>query len=125
MDKRCIYCQHVSSVVKSEKDCPKCGMANKLTPFVSTPMMQATTFRVFEAFESPATGRVITSESARKRDMKESGCRQWEGIEQEKKYAAKAKAEEMQKEEKQVESWVAETYQNLPLDKKQVLENVQ
>ena len=123
MNKRCIYCQRVSNVAEDTIDCPACGLANKLTPFVSMPMLNASTAREFEAYESPATGKVITSHQARKYDMQASGCRDWEGVEQEKKYAAKAKIEEDQRQEQKIEQWVGETYQQLPAEKKAILES--
>lgn len=123
MNKRCIYCQRVSDVSLSEIDCPKCGLVNKLTPFVTMPMLNASSLREFEAYESPATGKVITSHTARRYDMQESGCRQWEGSEQEKKHAAKVKLEEQAKEDRQIEQWVGEAYHQLPAEKKQILES--
>ena len=123
MNKRCIYCQRISDVHESAIDCPVCGLANKLTPFVHTPMLNATSAREFEAYESPATGKIVTSHQSRKYDMQSSGCRDWEGMEQEKKYAAKAKVEMEQEQDKQVEQWVGETYQQLPAEKKAILES--
>lgn len=33
----------------------------------------------WDAYESPATGKAITSYAQRREDMKASGCRDWEG----------------------------------------------
>lgn len=125
MNKRCIYCQQISDVGNDDIDCPKCGLQNKLTPFVSMPMLQASTARPFDAYESPATGKVITNQSQRRYDMKASGCREWEGSEQERKHAAKCKAEEEKKFDEKVESWVGDAYRQLPSEAKQALEQAQ
>lgn len=124
MNKRCIYCQRVSDVGEDVIDCPQCGLTNKLTPFVRTAMLNASTFRAFDSYESPSTGKIITNQSQRKYDMQASGCREWEGAEQERKHAAKCKAEEEKQFDDKVESWAAEVYQQLPNESKQVLESV-
>lgn len=125
MKKRCIYCQSVSDVGDKDIDCSVCGLSNKLTPFVSMPMLQASTARAFDAYESPATGKVITSHTERKYDMQSSGCREWEGADQEKKHAAKVKAAEENEFDSKLTQWVGEAYQQLPPEKKVVLESVQ
>lgn len=81
MRKRCIYCQTVSSVADDVDDCPACGMANKLTPYLATPSVHGA--RAFEPFISPATGKVIRTEAQYREDLKESNCVPYEpGIRQ-------------------------------------------
>lgn len=75
------------------------------------------------AYQSPVDGRPILSKRAREEDLRRHGCREWEGLEQEKKYAARAKADIEWADEAKIEKWVGEAYHALPPDKKQVLEN--
>lgn len=51
-------------------------------------------FDDFPAYTSPIDGRLIDGRRARREDLKRSGCRPYEGREQEAKEAAKVKAEE-------------------------------
>ena len=121
MIKRCIYCQSRVNVDESVIDCPNCGMTNKLTPFCDTPMLNATTFRVFDSYESPATGKVITNMRERDHDMKASGCREWEGIEQEKKEAARREKYDEEKLGNLIETVAAEEFAKLPEESRQSL----
>ena len=59
MKKRCIFCQIVSDVSENDIDCPECGNANKLTPFISAPkgFMRGK----FEPFRSTVDGTIIDS----------------------------------------------------------------
>jgi len=59
----------------------------------------------FDAFESPTTGKVISTLRQRDYDMKVSGCRQYEGLEQEQKEVNRYLANE----DKKLESTVSET----------------
>lgn len=44
-------------------------------------------------YESPVTGQWVEGRRARREDLLRSGCRPWEGLEQEKKEAAKVRAD--------------------------------
>ena len=52
----------------------------------------ATIFGDLPGYESPIDGKWIEGRKARRNDLARSGCRPWEGLEQEKKEAAKAHA---------------------------------
>lgn len=67
----------------------------------------------FEAFESPATGQVITNEKKRQYDLTSSGCREWEGLEIENQESARHKAYEEKKFEETVSEGVEETFYEL------------
>ena len=57
---------------------------------LSAPMMRAD-IAPWDAFQSPATGKTITSYAERREDMKASGCRDWEGRADEAHNAARQK----------------------------------
>lgn len=59
----------------------------------------------FEAFESPTTGRVISSYRDLDRDMKESGCREYEGFANEKREADKY----LQEKDRRMEAIISES----------------
>lgn len=59
----------------------------------------------FEAFESPSTGRVISTYRDLDRDMKESGCRPYEGLANERREADKV----LQEKDRRMESIINET----------------
>lgn len=115
-DSICEECSTVFSEYRSVsryKDTPQCcGAVTKLV--ITAPMLQASTFRVFDAFESPSTGRVISSKKERDADMKSSGCREWEGLAVEKQEAARIKQYEEEKADKQLENTIKESIRKLP-----------
>lgn len=63
----------------------------------------------FDAFESPATGRIIRNERELREDMRVSGCRTYEGKEQEMREANRYLQEQDRKMEKIVEESVEKT----------------
>jgi hypothetical protein len=73
-------------------------------------------------YVSPTTGRVIATKKARQDDLKRSGCRPYEGFEQESKHAAKVRAEEEKKNDAKLHESVARAYHQLSPEKRRVLE---
>lgn len=73
-------------------------------------------------YVSPTTGRVIGTEKARRDDLARSGCRPYEGREQEAKEAAKVRAHEEKKSDTKLHESVSKAYHQLPPDKRRVLE---
>lgn len=66
-------------------DCPickECDSNTKKIPNVCN--IGAHSSKVHDSYESPVTGKIITSERQRRYDMESNGCRPWEGIKQEK-----------------------------------------
>lgn len=59
-------------------------------PLQSTPYVQAD----IPDYVSPASGKLVSGRKQRREDMKRTGSRPWEGIEQEKREAAKGQAEQ-------------------------------
>ena len=75
------------------------------------------------AYVSPVTGKLIGSRSERREDLKRTGSREWEGMEQETKVAQeRVKAEEKAQDAKLEESVVA-AWSQLPSEKRAVLES--
>ncbi len=73
-------------------------------------------------YTSPIDGRPITTKQARIEDLRRSGSRPWEGIEQETKVARQRAADEEKAQDKALEKVAAETYAAMPPEKRRVLE---
>ena len=85
---------------------------------VSTPMFSIDATN-FEAYESPTTGRWITSKTQRREDMKASGCVDYEPSmkqEMERKKVAEDAALD-----RKIDSHVEETIYNMPVRKREKL----
>jgi len=65
-------------------------------------------------YVSPVTGKVISSRSSRREDLKRSGCRPYEGREQEKKIAAQHWQEQERKQDQRIERHVVDVWQHSP-----------
>ena len=86
-----------------------------------TPTMINCDMPNWERYESPASGKLITSYKDRDRDMKEHGCVDYDpGIKEENKQRVKAKDLEI---EKQIDDTVEREFENMPSAKKETLEN--
>lgn len=70
------------------------------------------------AYESPATGKWITSRSERREDLKRAGCREWEGMDSERKEAARQKQYLEEKQDKALDETVRKAWAQLPPSKK-------
>ena len=116
-----------------EAECMKChkriDYIRPVAQYLDTPMCcdQQTEKRIFSApsaisdiepYESPVTGKMITSRSERREDFKASGCREWEGMDVERKEAQKRKAAEDAVQDQKLETEVQKVWAQLPEDKK-------
>jgi hypothetical protein len=54
-------------------------------------------------YDSPIDGKWVEGRKARREDLKRTGCRPWEGLEQEKKEAARIRAEQDRKTDQMAE----------------------
>ena len=70
------------------------------------------------AYESPASGKWITSRSERKEDFKRTGTREWEGADSERRAAAKAKKEEEARQDQALDKTVRQAWAALSPTKK-------
>lgn len=72
-------------------------------------------------YQSPISGRPITTKQERIEDLKRSNSRPWEGLEQEQKEAARRAAYDEQKADAAIEKSVVEAWQTLTPEKQAVL----
>lgn len=66
-----------------------------------------------EPYISPTTGELISSRKAHREDLKRSGCRVYEGREQETKEAARVRAEQDRRAESKISEAVEKTFYDL------------
>lgn len=117
-----------------EASCPKCGAHHEyirsVANYLDTPECCGvkTDKRIFSppmgmvdipAYESPASGKWITSRSERREDFKRTGTREWEGMASERREADKHKAAAADAADKALDHTVRTAWQNLPDTKKQ------
>ena len=98
-------------------DTPTCCGLPTDKRILSAPMMRAD-IAPWDAYESPATGKMITSYAERREDMKASGCRDWEGKDVEQREANKRRAAEVEKEDAALDSAVRSAWASLSPAKK-------
>lgn len=98
-------------------DAPFCCNIQTNKRILSAPMTQFDV-QPWDAFESPSTGKMITSKSERKEDMKVSGCRDWEGMKDEKAESAKNMKEYEDKKDQALDHSVRQAWANLSPSKK-------
>lgn len=65
-------------------------------------------------YESPVSGKWVEGRKARREDLKRTGCRAWEGMDQEKKEAARVREYSDQQFDRKLESHVGEVWRNAP-----------
>lgn len=95
-------------------DC--CGV--KTDKRILTAPMGIMDYQPWEAYESPASGKMITSKAERAKDFKATGTRPWEGLETEKQEAARQKAYTEADEDKKLDATVRQAWANLSPTKK-------
>lgn len=88
---KCLKCLHKSDMytsVERRNAEYRCGCGGLLERTLDAPMVHAD----IPAYTSPVTGRWINSRKQRMEDLKRTNSRPWEGMEQEKKEAARRSA---------------------------------
>jgi hypothetical protein len=73
------------------------------------------------AYQSPIDGRPVEGRRARTEDLKRSGCRPWEGLDQERKEAAKQERYAEQKTDASLTKAAAEAFYQLSPSKRDIL----
>ena len=119
-----------------ESECMKCGARHEyvrpVAMYLDTPACCGvkTEKRLFTApagiadiaaYESPASGKWITSRAERREDFKRTGSREWEGMANERQEAAKQKQYVEIDNDKSIDHSVRTAWQHLPDSKKQVV----
>lgn len=120
-DAYCHKCKRTETYVRSVANCldtPECCGEKMAKVILSAPMGYVHNI----AYTSPIDGRPITTKQQRADDLARSGSRPWEGLDQEKKEAARKKAYQEQKEDAKIEKVVSEAYYSLAPEKRRVLE---
>lgn len=88
--------------------------------YVSEPATP-TVFGDLPGYQSPTTGLWVEGRKQRREDLVRSGCRPWEGKEQEVKEAARHKAEIEKRADKTAEKAAWQAWYSLPPDKRRKL----
>lgn len=70
---------------------------------------------------SPVTGRPVAGRVARREDLKRTGSRPWEGLESEKKEAARQRGYHEEKIDASLTRAAAEAFYQLPASKREIL----
>lgn len=96
-------------------DTPECCGVKTEKRLISAPMAIVD----IPAYESPASGKWITSRSERREDFKRTGCRPWEGMAAERQEADKQKAYIEAEQDKALDHTVRKAWADLPDSKKQ------
>jgi hypothetical protein len=116
----CLKCGKYHTYVARMSNChdtPEC-CGVKTDKRILTPPMGIMDYQPWEAYESPASGKLITSKAERARDFKETSTRPWEGIETEKQEAERQKAYIAEKEDAVLDATVRQAWANLSPKKK-------
>ena len=118
---KCHECGKIHEYVRKAKDyldTPTCCGVRTEKVILTAPMGYCENIH----YQSPITGRPITTKQARIEDLRANNCRPWEGLTEERKVAQeRVKAEEKAFDAK-LEQTIAGVYNALPSEKKQALE---
>lgn len=85
-------------------------------------IMSIPRLKLFTPYVSPVTERMITSKAEQERDLRQSGCRLWTSLDEERAMAASVKAADEAREEKELTAAVESAFRDLPDDYKRALE---
>lgn len=116
----CLKCGKYHTYIRKAADCldtPECCGAKTEKRILSAPMARMD-MQPWDAYESPATGKMITSYAQRREDMKAAGCRDYEGRESEERQARRARQEEEAKAEEKLDAAVRGAWAQLSPAKK-------
>jgi hypothetical protein len=119
----CLKCGKYHEYVRPVSACmdtPECCGTKTDKRILSAPMARPD-IAPWDAYESPATGRMITSHAERREDMRRAGCRDWEGQDVERREATKRKAEDDAKLDAKLDATVRQAWADLPPSKKATL----
>jgi hypothetical protein len=72
-------------------------------------------------YVSPVTGKVISGRAQRREDLRRTDSRPWEGMEQEKKEAARQQQYVEQRSEQRLDEAAWRAYRELPVEKRRIL----
>lgn len=93
--------------------------------YVEDRPMAPLVFGDLPSYQSPVTGLWVDGRVARREDLKRTGCRPYEGLDQEKKEAARQQAYQEQKLDQTVHEAVSRTFYQMPPEKREILRRMQ
>lgn len=117
----CKKCQHTEDAYRPVDDrhnAPKCHGKMKLVIGRTLGFVQTT----FDPYCSPVNGEVIASHAARRNDLAKTHSRPWEGVEQERKEAARHVAHEEKKADARLDDGIRKVYHQLPVRHRRAVE---
>lgn len=116
----CMKCGAYIEYIRKADDCYEtpdhCDQKSEKR-ILSAPMMRAD-IAPWDAYESPATGKTISSYAQRREDMKISGCRDYEGKDSELRQAQRLAQYDEQKQDQALDTTVRQAWANLSPQKK-------
>lgn len=120
----CLKCGAYHEYIRPVSQCldtPECCGAKTDKRILSSPMGMVD----IPAYESPASGKWITSRAERREDFKRTGCRPWEGMEAERQEAERQKKYAEEAEDKALDHAVRSAWAELsPAKKAQALKTI-
>jgi hypothetical protein len=119
----CLTCGKEHEYIRTMANCmdtPICCGVHSDKRIMSAPMGIVD----IPAYVSPVSGRLINSRAQRKDDFARTNCRPWEGLEQEKKEAARRAAYIEQKEDAALTVAAEKALAQMPAEKRKVLETI-
>lgn len=117
----CAACGHTEDYfrqVEERADTPRCRCGAPMRQIITPLFVQPD----IAAYQSPASGKWITSRRERRDDLARTNSRPWEGMESERKEAQKRKREAEAKADAKLEHAIRKSYHELPPEKRRVLE---
>ncbi len=105
------------TTISDRNNTPICCGKNTEKRIFTAPLGQVD-YQPWEAYESPASGKIITSKRERMEDMKRTNTRQYEGLEQEKKEADRKNAYIDAENDKKLDATIEQAYEMLSPRKK-------
>lgn len=110
------YHEYIRRCAQSD-DSPDCCGVKTEKRILSAPMARMD-IQPWDAFESPASGKLITSYAQRREDMARTGCRDWEGKDAEWKHATQQARYHDDKQDAALDATVRQVWANLSPEKK-------
>lgn len=116
----CLTCGAYHTYVRKAADyldTPECCGRKTEKRLLTAPMARFD-IQPWDAYESPATGKMISSYTQRREDMKVSGCRDYEGKDSELRQAQRLAQYDEQKQDEALDTTVRQAWANLSPQKK-------
>ena len=116
-------CKECGTVHEYYQTASKCRETPFCCGFQTEKIILTAPFGVVDipAYQSPVSGKWINSRRERAEDLKQTGSRPWEGMEQEQKEADRVKAYTEAEQDKKLEKTIESTIKGMPDASKSVL----